>query len=190
LCATDIEDEEMKEPALPRPEVTETSPLARLEDIFRRCSPDLHRYVQKRLRRGADVPDLTQEIFERFLRGDWRAKVRNPQAYLFGIASHVIADAMMAEQRGVVTFDSEASARAAENIESSVPDSAESVSFEQELLQALKHLPEAHRAALLLTKRDGLSCKEAAQRMKTTEGTVRVYVCEARAQLKILLKRR
>jgi hypothetical protein len=31
---------------------------------------------------------------------------------------------------------------------------------------------------------------DVALRMTTTEGTVRVYVCEARAQLKILLKRR
>ena len=164
--------------------------LKRLEDIFRRCSPELHRYVQRRLRRGADVPDLTQEIFERFLRGDWRAKVRDPQAYLFGIASHVVADAMMAEHRSPVTYDSDVSAKAAESLATSVPDSTDSVSFEQELSDALEHLPEAHRLALLLTKREGLSCKEAAARMKTTEGTVRVYVCEARAQLKILLKRR
>jgi RNA polymerase sigma factor (sigma-70 family) len=169
----------------------EKSPaLKRLEDLFRRCSPDLHRYVQRRLRGGADVPDLTQEIFERFLRADWRAKVRDPQAYLFGIASHVIADAMMAEHRSPVTYDSHVTAKAAESLAASVPDSAESVSFEQELSEVLQRLPEAHRLALLLTKREGLSCKEAAERMKTTEGTVRVYVCEARAQLKILLKRR
>ena len=176
--------------SLPEETVEPSRALRHLEDIFRRCSPDLHRYVQRRLRRGTDVPDLTQEIFERFLRGDWRAKVRNPQAYLFGIASHVMADAMMAEQRGLVTYDSEASSRAAESLESSVPDSAESLSFEQELHEALGQLPEAHRAALLLTKRDGMSCKEAALLMNTTEGTVRVYVCEARAQMKILLKRR
>jgi RNA polymerase sigma-70 factor (ECF subfamily) len=150
----------------------------------------LHRYVQRRLRRVADVPDLTQEIFERFLRAEGGAKVRDPQAYLFGIASHVIADAMIAEQRALVTYDSEVSTRAAESLERSVADSTESVSFEQELLEALQYLPQAHCAALLLTKRDGLSCKEAAVRMNTTEGTVRVYVCEARAQLKILLKRR
>lgn len=175
---------------LPEASVEKSHALERLEEIFRRCSPDLHRYVQRRLRRGRDVPDLTQEIFERFLRGDWRAKVRDPHAYLFGIASHVIADAIMAEQRNLVTYDSEVSAKAAEALESSVPDSVESLSFEQELLDALQHLPEAHRAALLLTKRDGLTCKEAACRMNTTEGTVRVYVCEARARLRILLKHR
>lgn len=176
------------------PETTtsgEPSPtLKRLEEVFRRCTPDLHRYIQKRMRHGSDVSDLTQEIFERFLRGDWRAKVRDPQAYLFGIASHVVADARMAEQRRFVTYDSEMSAKAGETLESAVPDAAESLSFERELLGALQQLPEAHQVALLLTKRDGLTCREAAARMKTTEGTVRVYVCEARAQLKILLKRR
>jgi RNA polymerase sigma factor (sigma-70 family) len=179
---------------MPMPKVkgpVETSQaLNRLEEIFRRCSPQLHRYIQRRLRRGSDAPDLTQEIFERFLRGDWRAKVRDPQAYLFGIASHVVADARMAEQRDPVTFDSEISGKAAESLRSSVPDSAENLSFEQELSDALQQLPATHCAALLLTKRDGLTCKEAALRMKTTEGTVRVYVCEARAQLKMLLKRR
>ena len=159
-----------------------------LEEVFRRCSPELHRYIQRRLRRGSDAPDLTQEIFERFLRGDWRAKVRNPQAYLFGIASHVVADARMAEQRDVVTYDSEVTGQAGASLETSVPDSTAGVSFEQELFAALEQLPPAHRVCITLTKRDGLTCKEAALRMKTTEGTVRVYVCEARAQLKILLQ--
>lgn len=173
------------------PETVETrGAREQLEAVFRRCSPELHRYIQRRLRRVADVPDLTQEIFERFLRGDWRAKVRNPQAYLFGIASHVLADARMAEQRNIVTFDSEITGQAGASLETSVPDSAAKVSFEQELAAALEQLPPAHRVALLLTKRDGLTCKEAALRMKTTEGTVRVYVCEARAQLKTMLQRR
>jgi RNA polymerase sigma-70 factor (ECF subfamily) len=159
-----------------------------LEEIFRRCSPDLHRYVQKRLRRSGDAADLTQEIFERFIRGDWRARARNPHAYLFGIASHVVADARMAEQRDVVTYDSEISGRIGETLAITSSDDPESIALEDEMLRALEQLSEVHRAALLLTKRDGLSCKEAALRMRTTEGSVRVYVCEARAKLKVLLR--
>jgi RNA polymerase sigma factor (sigma-70 family) len=161
---------------------------ARLEEIFRRCSPSLHRYVQKRLRRSADAADLTQEIFERFIRGNWRARARNPSAYLFGIASHVVADARMAEDRDLVTYDSEMSGAAAEAPINAGSDGAENVALEDEIRRALEQLSDVHRAALLLTKRDGLSCREAAVRMRTTEGSVRVYVCEARAKLKMLLK--
>jgi len=160
----------------------------RLEEIFRRCSPDLHRYVQRRLRRTADVPDLTQEIFERFIRGDWQARAQNPHAYLFGIASNVVADARMAERRDVVTYDSEVSGKAGEMLTGDGPTDQDTLAMQDALTRALDQLPESHRVALLLTKRDGLSGKEAAARMGIGEGSVRVYVCEARAKLKTLLK--
>jgi RNA polymerase sigma-70 factor (ECF subfamily) len=163
---------------------------ARLEEIFRRCSPDLHRYVQRRLQRSADVPDLTQEIFERFIRGDWQARARNPHAYLFGIASNVVAEAWLAQQRDVVTFDSEVSAEAGETLGGDRAAEPDNVALQEELTRALEQLPESHRLAILLTKRDGLSGREAAAKMGISEASVRVYVCEARAKLKNLLKPR
>jgi len=161
----------------------------RLGELFRLCSPDLHRYIQRRLRRSMDAADLTQEIFERFIRGDSLARSRDPRAYLFGIASHVVADAKMAERRDIVTYDSELSEQAGAEPPGGESGGVEDIALQDELSHALEQISEVHRAALLLTKRDGLSCKEAALRMGTTEGSIRVYVCEARAQLKMLLKR-
>jgi RNA polymerase sigma-70 factor (ECF subfamily) len=155
-----------------------------LSAIFRRCSPALHAYLRRRLNGSSEAADLTQEIFERFLRGDRSARARNPYAYLFGIASNVVADARMAREREVVVYDSEVVEEAGQAL--SGADAVAGLALEEELLRGLETLPEAHRAALLLTKRDGLSCKEAAARMGTTEGSVRVYVCEARARLRLL----
>jgi RNA polymerase sigma-70 factor (ECF subfamily) len=169
---------------------TDGAVRARLEEIFRRCSPDLHRYVQRRLQRSADVPDLTQEIFERFIRGDWQARARNPHAYLFGIASNVVAEAWLAQQRDVVTYDSEVSSRVGETLAGERAGDSENIALQDELTQALEQLPEGHRLAILLTKRDGLSGREAAARMGISEASIRVYVCEARAKLKNILKQR
>jgi RNA polymerase sigma-70 factor (ECF subfamily) len=160
-----------------------------LNTLFRRCSADLHAYLRRRLRGSPDTADLTQEIFERFLRGDRETRARDPRAYLFGIASNVVADAKMAKERDVVVCDSEFIEEIGTTLPSEDPLGAETIALEDELLIALEQLPDAHCAAVLLTKRDGLSCKEAAVRMGTTEGSVRVYVCEARAQLKMLLKK-
>lgn len=137
------------------------------------------------------MPDLTQEIFERFIRGDWQARARNPHAYLFGIASNVVAEAWLAQKRDVVTYDSEVSSQAGESL-SGVTHSgdSENLALQDELTQALEQLPESHRLAILLTKRDGLSGREAAARMGISEASVRVYVCEGRAKLKNLLKQR
>jgi len=132
--------------------------------------------------------DLTQEIFARFIQGDWPTRARNPHAYLFGIASNVVADARAAERRDVVTYDSEISNSAGETLTAGGSGDADNLELQDELTRALEQLPESHRVALLLTKRDGLSGKEAAARMGIGEASFRVYVCEARAKLRTLLK--
>ena len=88
-----------------------------------------------------------------------------------------------------MTFDSETCEALAETVTAPMADPADQLGLQQALKVALARLPEIHRAAFLLTKWEGLSNQEAAKRLGTTEGSVMVYVCEARAKLKTLLKR-
>ena len=162
--------------------------LRRLEAVFSRYSPALYRYVLRRLRHPTNAADLTPEIFERFLRSEGPGKARDPQAYLFAIAANVVTDAQWAAGKALVTYDSQACEALAETVPHAASDAIERMSLAQELRTALAELPAMHRAAFLLTKWEGLSVKEAAERMDLTEGSVMVYVCEARARLKSLLK--
>src|SRR5438034_7402734 len=51
----------------------------------------LHRFLSYRMRTGrAEVPDLVQEVFLRLLRVEDHEAIRNPQAYLYTIANHVL----------------------------------------------------------------------------------------------------
>jgi RNA polymerase sigma-70 factor (ECF subfamily) len=169
------------------PTAESSGALRRLEAAFSRYSPQLYRYVLRRLRLPADAADLTQEIFERFIRGEGPGKARDPRAYLFAIAANVVVDAQVAEGKAVVTYDSPACDALAETLPEAA-DPIEQMGLAQELKAALAELPDMHRAAFLLTKWEGLSVKEAAARMNLTEGSVMVYVCEARAKLRTLLK--
>ena len=157
---------------------------------FNKYAPSLHRYLLRRIRRGADVTDLTQEIFERFLRVTVADSIRNPQAYLFRIASHVVSDALLRDEQTVVTYDSKAADEAAENIDLATPDDmVERMGFAQELQRVLAQLPDRHRAVLLLSVRDGLSHKEVARRTGLSVSTVGLYACEARARIRTILSR-
>lgn len=165
---------------------------ARLATLaFRKYAPELHRYIERRMRRPGVAQDLTQDIFERFLRIEDTDVVRNPQAYLFGIASHVIREALFREDQSLVTYDSEAVEEAGRQLDNALPDDvAERLSLQQDLKRALAELPAMHRTVLLLVKRDGLSYEEAARRTRLNVSTVKTYVFEARARVKVILKSR
>src|SRR5882762_8017981 len=105
-----------RNPKIARPGVS----LAAL--AFRKYAPALHRYIERRVRRPGTALDLTQDIFERFLQIKDTDAVRNPQAYLFGIASHVVREARFQEEKSLVAYDSEAVEEASQKIEHALPD--------------------------------------------------------------------
>jgi len=166
-------------------------PISGVGAAFRKYAPGLHQYLLRRIRGNMEVADLTQEIFERFLRVSITDSIRNPQAYLFRIASHVVSDALLEEEQSIVTYDSQVVEKLADNPDLALPDDmAERIGFSQELQYALSQLPDMHRAVILLTVRDGLSHKEVARKTGLSVGTVGLYVCEARARIRTNLSRR
>lgn len=60
--------------------------------------PKLRRFLLARLRRPrTDVADLMQEVYLRMLRIDNHDAIRNPQAHLYTVASHVLHQHMLKE---------------------------------------------------------------------------------------------
>src|ERR1700722_18920217 len=89
---------------------------------FSKYAPALHRYIERRVRRPGTALDLTQDIFERFLQIADTDAVRNPQAYLYGIASHVVREALFREDKSLVTYDSDAAEEAGDRLDEALPE--------------------------------------------------------------------
>jgi RNA polymerase sigma-70 factor (ECF subfamily) len=156
---------------------------------FRKYAPALHRYIAQRIHRSTDVRDLTQEIFERFIQIPEKGAIRDPQAYLYGIASHLVSEWQEREARAPVTYDSDVMHAAGESMEHALPDDlAERLGAEQNLRYALSQLPPAQRAVLLLAKREGMTHEEIAQKTGLLASTVTNYVSEACSKVKLLLR--
>ena len=149
----------------------------------------LSRYLIRRVRRPEDIADLTQEIFELFVRRKNRSEVvRNPLAYLFRIAFHVVGAALADEQKNPVLFDSEVLAEdLAARPPASSSEDAETLSVQEDVRAALTKLPKNHLVALLMVEGEGLSYKEAARLSGFTPTTIASYVMHARAALKCAL---
>lgn len=154
-----------------------------------RYAQALQRYLIKRVRRSEDIADLTQEIFELFIRRrDQTETVRNPLAYLFRIAFHVVGDSLSDQRRNPVTFDSRLVADdGAPAPASSSDQDAEQLAVQKDVLDALQRLPPQYLTALMLVEGQGMSYKEAAKASGFTPNTIATYVMHGRAALKLAL---
>ena len=163
-----------------------------IQAVYGRYAAALNRYLVRRVRRPEDVDDLTQEIFELFVkRKDRLEVVRNPLAYLFRIAFHVVGTALADEQRQATVIDSnrtltdtEVEARGSSN------EDAEALVAPRDVQKALEQLPANYLTALMLVEGQGMSHKEAARITGFTPGTIAAYVTHGRAALKLALEGR
>jgi RNA polymerase sigma-70 factor (ECF subfamily) len=156
---------------------------------FRDYRRELHRYLLRRLRRPQDVDDLAQEVYLRLLRHDESKCVHKPLAYLYGIASHVVADYRtdMKQDQRHLTFDSDDEESWSQAPASVLPDQlADRLNLQQQLERALSQLPSTHAAVLLAHKRDGLSYEEVAAKLNLSVHTVEKYVTQAKARIRLM----
>lgn len=156
---------------------------------FRHYRRELHRYLMRRLRKPEDVDDLAQEVYLRLLRHDESKCVHKPLAYLYGIASHVVADYHIGEvyDREHLMFGGDAeNGWPEESASIQLDDLAERLNLQQQLERALSQLPPTHAAVLLAHKRDGLSYNEVAKKLNLSIHTVEKYVTQAKARIRTM----
>jgi RNA polymerase sigma factor (sigma-70 family) len=165
-----------------------TKPQSDLAQLaYQRYRGGLKRYLMRRLDRAQDAQDLAQEVYLRLLRVDAAELVRQPRAYMFRIASHVVYEFRLREEREKehVSIDSTALDHLADRVSGpATGDFAEGASLESELARLLERLPPVERAIVLLQKREGLSYKEIARQLGLSVHTVKKYLFRALLRLR------
>jgi RNA polymerase sigma factor (sigma-70 family) len=121
----------------------------------------LRRYLAARMRNAAaDVPDLVQEVFLRLLRLDNHEAIRNSQAYLYTVASHVLHQHAL---RQAAAGEAASLTEIAVELEHVDADPALQLELEQQFEQVGQRLrevsPRAY-ATLILHRCHGLSLQE------------------------------
>jgi len=162
----------------------EPAPFAFDASSFRTYDKELHRYLSRRLMQRQDAEDLAQEVYLRLLRVDAAKRVQKPVAYIFGIASHVVADFKSGVRQGherLEDCDDEPDEGA-----SSPDDLADRLNLQQQLERAFARLPETHAKVLIAHKHRGLSYEEVAVELGLSIHTVEKYVTQAKALIRTM----
>lgn len=154
---------------------------------FGRFRRELHRYLMRRLRRPQDVDDLAQEVYLRLITISDDTVIEKPLPYLYGVASHVLADHMFdMKERSHIDWS--------ENVDDwtdspacVLPDDmADRLNLQQQIDKAIAQLPPTHASVLLAHKRDGLSYEECAEKLGLSIHTVEKYVTQAKARIRTM----
>jgi RNA polymerase sigma-70 factor (ECF subfamily) len=145
----------------------------------------LRRFLQRRVKLSADVPDLVQEIYLRMLRIPDHEAIRSPEAYLFTVAQHV------AQQHGMRQANIESRSELQDLFTAAAGSMPEDPAAEvlaqqslEKLEQALHQLQPRERATFLYHRRDGRTLQEIATRFGVSRQMVKKYLARAVVELR------
>jgi RNA polymerase sigma factor (sigma-70 family) len=141
----------------------------------------LHRYLMRQLRNRDDASDLAQEAYLRYLQLPDAGVVRKPSGYLFRIAFNLISEWRLRRDRSAVTFNSELADKRSSVWPDATPDAFEQLITREHLEKILEQIPLNYRRVLLMSKCDGLTNSQIAEKLSITPDTVVRYLARATA---------
>jgi RNA polymerase sigma factor (sigma-70 family) len=150
-----------------------------------RWNRSLFQFLRRRVRSTVDVQDLAQETYLRLLRARDLSEVRNPQAYLLQVASHVALEWCDRQPRGdlMVVLDEDML------IDSQLPElELDARLSQQRLEETLAAVSPMMRAVLLLRLRDERSYQEIAAELRLTDRQVRRYLARGYERLRLAME--
>ena len=140
----------------------------------------LRRYLSLRLRNYSDVPDLAQEVYLRLLRVSHQEAIRNPEAYLFTVAAHVVHQYALRQAADPLPIDITEAMSELLTPEGEDPCSrAENSERVARLQKMLERLPPRVGAALVMHRIGGYTVQEVANRLGVARETAKKYLSRA-----------
>ena len=153
----------------------------RIAEWARSWNAGLTRYLRRRLPGRIDPQDLAQEVYVRLLRVEQLEQIKEPQAYLYRVASNVAAEWRMRAVHSKPHSDAELDALVTESTPESLLDDAQ---FSAQLDSALAKMTPMVRAVIFLKLREDLSHEQIAEHLGITPRMVRRTLTTGYAQLR------
>jgi RNA polymerase sigma factor (sigma-70 family) len=150
-----------------------------VERLFAQQGSALRAFLLRRTRRHPEAADIAQEVYVRMLRIPDMGAIRNPEAYLFTVASNLAKEYAQRESRDRMAVDVDDPAVQEQLAE--LPVFGGEVDTEQRiarLREVLEQLSPKCRAAVELQYWHGLSYEEIALRLGVSTHMVKKYLSQ------------
>jgi RNA polymerase sigma-70 factor (ECF subfamily) len=153
-----------------------------VERLFAEHRGALQAFFYRRIRTKSDAPDLAQEVYVRMLRVSDIQAIRDPERYLYTVASNLVKEYAVLDRwqaRGVNLDEASIQKRPGElpTLEAQV-DVTQRV---ERLRTVLAQLSPKCRAAVILQYRHGLTYQEIGERLDVSTHMVKKYLAQGLA---------
>jgi len=153
-----------------------------VERLFAEHHRALQAFFYRRIRSKSNAPDLVQEVYVRMLRVSDTEAIRNPEAYLYTVASNLVKEHAVLERR-------QASAIAVDDagileLLGELPTFDRQLDTNRRVLRlrtVLAQLSPKCRATVMLRYRHELSYEEIGDRLGVSSNMVKKYLAQALA---------
>lgn len=152
-----------------------------LGQVYEQHREELRSFFRSSLRHGDGVDDLVQELYVSLARFPPREPLRDPSAYLYKVAWHLLQRHNKRARRAPATADHETLEKLSQR---SSDDAAAELAAEQQLIALLEELPPLYGAVLILNRRDGMNYSQIAERLNLSVSQVRRYLSHTLMHLK------
>ena len=153
---------------------------ALIERLFAAHGAALQAFFRRRVRSKPEAPDLTQEVYLRMLRVTDLEAIRNPEGYLYSVASNLVKEHAVLERRhrgDRNIAEDELAALLAEA--PTFDDDIDADLREARLREVLLQLTPKCRVVVLMQYRHELSYQEIADRLGISTNMVKKYLAQA-----------
>ena len=153
-----------------------------VERLFAEHRRALLSFFYRRIRTKSDAPDLAQEVYVRMLRVSDTDAIRNPELYLYTVASNLVKEHAVLDrwQAHGVTLD-EANIQQQLGELPTLDAQLDVTQRVARLRTVLAQLSPKCRAAVILQYRHGLTYHEIAERLNVSPHMVKKYLAQALA---------
>ena len=163
---------------------------ALVERLFTAHRNALLAFFHRRAPLWADAADLAQEVYVRMMRVRNTEEIRNPEAYLFTVASNLAKERRALHRRRGTTIDVEDATVQSELAD--LPAFGEQIDAERRLRrldEVLRQLPPKGQAAIVLKYVHGLSYDEIGERLGVSPRMVKKYLVQSLAHCRLRMRR-
>ena len=151
-----------------------------VERLFAEHGGALLAFFRRRIRSKADAPDLAQEVYLRLLRIPDIDSIRNPEAYLYTVASNLAKEHALREGRLRASVEIEDPAVQEQLVDlPGIGGTLDTEARVKRLREVLRELPPKCQAAVALQYWQGLSYAEIGQRLDISPHMVKKYLSRA-----------